>query len=154
MNLRTGLSLPLLAALAACTTVPAPDQPVPAGDGYVWVLKDGGRTAFWGPPASEPVFTVGCDAANGRVEFHHYGLAAPAEATGLRIEAGGESATWPVQVQHLDLGDRLLATTPVTDPFLQHMRQADQWRVHAGGQTLLVGASAAPPRVVLRDCGG
>lgn len=154
MNLRIGLLLPVLAALAACTTVPAIDEPVPAGDGYVWVLKDAGRSAFWGPPASEPVLTVTCDAARGRVEFHHYGLATPEQATALRIEAGGESATWPVQLQRIDIGDRLLATTPATDPFLQQMRQADEWRVHAGGQTLLVGASVAPPKAVLRDCGG
>lgn len=152
MKARAGLLLLLPATLAACTTTRAPDMPVPAGDGYVWVLRDGGRSALWGPPASEAVFTVTCDAARGRVEFHHYGLAEPEGVTGLRIEAGDQAGTYPAQLQRIALGDYLLATTSSRDPFLRHLRETDRWRVHAGGQTLRIAAGVAPPQTVLRAC--
>lgn len=152
MNLRNGLSLTLLLVLVACASTPPPGTPVAAGDGYVWLLKDGGRSALWGPPASEAVFTVACDAARGQVELHHYGVVAPERVGELRIEAGGRAASYPVRLERIDIGDRLVAAVPAGDPFLRHMRQAGQWRVHAGDQTLLIGAAVPPPRTVLEDC--
>lgn len=152
MNLRSGCLPALLLALAACASTPPPAVPVAAGDGYVWLLKDGGRSALWGPPASEAVFTVACDAARGRVEFHHYGVVEPEQVGELRIEAGGHAASYPVRLERIEIGDRLVATVPADDPFLRHMHEARQWRVHAGGQTLMVGAAVAPPRTVLQGC--
>lgn len=153
MKLRTGCLLLILAGLAACASAPAPEVPVPAGNGYVWVLQNDGRSALWGPPASEAVFAIACEPASGRIEFRHYGLAAPSTGTALRIEAGEASESYPAQLRRIALGDLLVATTPASDPFLQQMLQVDQWRVHADGQTLLIGVSAATLRPVLERCG-
>lgn len=153
MKLRTGCLLLVLIGLTACASAPRPGVPVPAGDGYVWVLKDDGRGALWGPPASEAVFAVACVPAAGRIEFRHYGLAAPTAGTALRIEAGDASASYPTRLHGTELGDHLVATTPASDPFLQQMLQAGQWRVQADGQTLLIGVSEATLRPVLDGCG-
>lgn len=153
MKIRTGCLLLAVGGLAACASVPAPEQPVPAGDGYVWVLKDGGRSALWGPPASEAVFAVACDPARARIEFRHYGLAAPVSGTELRIRAGEASASYPAQLRRIELGDHLVASTPASDPFLRQMLQAEQWQVHADGQVLLVGVPPATVQPVLQRCG-
>lgn len=153
MELRTAVLLSMLAGLGACAMAPAPEVPVPAGHGYVWVLKDDRRSALWGPPASEAVFALVCDRASGRVEFHHFGLPAPAPGTELRIEAGDASAVYPAQLRRIALGDYLAATVPPSDPFLQQMLQAGQWRVHAAGQTLLIGVAVDTLRPVLQACG-
>lgn len=160
MNLRPRrlppmMAVPVLAALAGCAGAPVPQAPmpnvpVPAGDGYVWVLKDHGRSALWGPPASEAVFGVVCNA--GRVEFQHYGLAAPA-AGPLRLDADGHAARYPAHVQRTDMGDQLIAATDVADPFLDHLLRAGQLRVQASGQLLLIDMSVAPLRPVLDRCG-
>ena len=130
--------------------------PRASGD-LAWFVSDDGRAALYGPPASEPMLTIGCAPGGVALTRHH---PAPANGTGtLSLTGSGHVASVPVAAVPTTLGPgeyewRGRANGDIARALERPFARPGEVEVSLGGAPSLVVPAAPEGRRLFATCLG